>query len=101
MYFLDDLDEEEYEIAIKVGYLTIFLQLTTKWGFKCEKKFYCPSGTFTGKSLSEVFFLKNMGKLFWMSETISVHNLFSPGLSLEFSCIELVFQWTICRDIVG
>ena len=33
MYFLDDLDEEEYEIAIKVGYLTIFLPLTTKWGF--------------------------------------------------------------------
>ena len=24
-----------------------------------------------------------------MSETISVHNMFSPGLSLEFSCIEL------------
>ena len=28
--------------------------------------------------------------LFWMSETISVHNMFSPGLSLEFLCIELV-----------
>ena len=38
-------------------------------------------------------------KLFWMSETISVHNMFSPGLSLEFSCIELVIQWTICRHI--
>ena len=25
-------------------------------------------------------------KLFWKSETISVHNMFSPGLSLEFSC---------------
>ena len=25
-----------------------------------------------------------------MSETISVHNMFSPGLSLEFSCIALV-----------
>ena len=25
-----------------------------------------------------------------MSETISVYNMFSPGLSLEFSCIELV-----------
>ena len=24
-----------------------------------------------------------------MSETISVHNMFSPGLSLEFSCIKL------------
>ena len=31
-------------------------------------------------------------KLFWMSETISVHNMFSPGLSLEFSCIEFVIQ---------
>ena len=27
MYFLDDLDEEEYEIAIKVGFLTNFLPL--------------------------------------------------------------------------
>ena len=40
-------------------------------------------------------------KLFWMTETISVHNMFSPGLSMEFSCIELVIQWTICCDIVG
>ena len=40
-------------------------------------------------------------KLFWMSETISVHNMFSPVLSLEFSCIALVIQWTICRHIVG
>ena len=40
-------------------------------------------------------------KLFWMSETISVHNMFSPGLNLEFSCIELVIQWTICCHIVG
>ena len=37
MYFLDDLDEEEYEIAIKVGFLTNFLPLTTKRGFECEK----------------------------------------------------------------
>ena len=53
------------------------------------------------------FQAQNMGrtccvqKLFWMSETISVHNMFSPGLSLEFSCIELVIQWTICRHCVG
>ena len=31
-----------------------------------------------------------------MSETISVHNMFSPGLSLQFSCTEVVIQWTIC-----
>ena len=54
-----------------------------------------------------LFFLQNMGRtccvqtLFWMSETISVHNMFSPGLSLEFSCIELVIQWTICCHILG
>ena len=39
MYFLDDLDEEEYEIAIKVGFLTNFLPLTSKRGFKCETSF--------------------------------------------------------------
>ena len=62
----------------------------------------------TGKSLSEaLFFLQNMGRtccvqnLFWMSKPISVNNMFSPGLSLEFSCIELVIQWTICCHIVG
>jgi hypothetical protein len=27
--------------------------------------------------------------------------LFSPCLSLEFSCNELVIQWKICRHIVG
>ena len=34
-------------------------------------------------------------KLFWMSETISIHNMFSPGLSLEFSCNEqsVVILW--------
>ena len=38
----------------------------------------------------KLFFLHNMGrtccvqKLFWMSETISVHNMFSAGLCLEF-----------------
>ena len=46
----------------------------------------------------KLFFFQNMGttccvqKLFWMSETISVHNMFSPGLSLEFSCTELLIQ---------
>ena len=35
------------------------------------------------------------GKLFWMWETISVQNMFSPGLSLEFSYIELVIQWFV------
>ena len=55
----------------------------------------------------KLFFLQNMGrtccvqKLFWMSETISVYNMLSPCLSLEFSCIELVIQWTICLHIVG
>ena len=43
----------------------------------------------------KLFFLQNMvrtccvQKLFWLPETISVHNMFSSGLSLELSCIEL------------
>ena len=39
----------------------------------------------TGKSLSEalIFAERCVQKLFWMSETISVHNMFSPGLSVE------------------
>ena len=37
----------------------------------------------TGKSLSEALLF---------AETISVHNMFSPGVSLEFSCIVLVIQ---------
>ena len=54
----------------------------------------------------KLFFLKNMRRtwsvqnLFWMSETISVHNMCPPGLSLGFSCIELVIQWTIYRHIL-
>ena len=49
----------------------------------------------------KLLFLKNMGRtccvqMSEISETISVLNMFSPGLSLEFSCIELVIQWTIC-----
>ena len=49
----------------------------------------------------KLFFLQNMGRtccvqtLFWMSETISEHNMFSPGLSLEFSCIELNEQSSV------
>ena len=30
-----------------------------------------------------------------------VHNMFSLGWNLEFSCIKLVIQWTICHHIVG
>ena len=47
----------------------------------------------------KLFFLQNMGrtccvqKLFWMSETISVHNMFSPGLSLEFNEQSVVILW--------
>ena len=36
-----------------------------------------------------------------MSETISVHNIFSQGLSLEFSCIEPVTQWTNLSSYCG
>ena len=34
-----------------------------------------------------------------LSEKNSAHNIFSPGLSLEFSSIELVIQWTMCSHI--
>ena len=96
----------------------------SKWNFNRVTYMYFDFGRFflarlvfcTGKSLSEAPFLQNMGssffcrtwvwtccvqKLFWMSETISAHNMFSPGSSLEFSCIEFVIQWTIGRPIVG
>ena len=32
-------------------------------------------------------------KLFWMSETISVHNKLSPGLTFEQSVVILLFSW--------
>ena len=67
-----------------------------------------PSSSKTKVNLCQkIFFLQNMvrtccvEKLFWMSETISVRNMFSPGLSLKFSRIELVIQWTKCRHIEG
>ena len=52
----------------------------------------------------KLFFLQNIGrtccvqKLFWMSDNFCT---LSPGLRLEFSCIDLVIQWTICCHIVG
>ena len=49
----------------------------------------------TGKSLSEALLFAEHGENMLctkMSERISVHNMYSPGLSLEFSCIELVIQ---------
>ena len=52
----------------------------------------------------KLFFLQTMGrtccvkKLSWMSETIYVHNMFSPGLSLEFSCIELILWVSWCKN---
>ena len=52
-------------------------------------------GIVTGKSLSEALLFAEHGDNMLctkMSETISVRNMFSPGLSLEFSCIELVIQ---------
>ena len=75
--------------------------------FKLKKIFFRGGCMWLQVNLCQkLFFLKNMGRtccvqtLFWMSKTISVHNMFFPGLSLEFSCIELVIQWTICRHIV-
>ena len=50
----------------------------------------------TGKSLSEALLFAEHGENMLCTKCvlnvrkISVHNMFSPGLSLEFSCIELV-----------
>ena len=49
----------------------------------------------TGKSLSEALLFAEHGENMLctkISGTISVHNMISPALSLEFSCIELVMQ---------
>ena len=43
----------------------------------------------TGKSLSEALIFADHGENMLCT---TVHNMFSPGLSLEFSCIELVIQ---------
>ena len=89
----------------------VWIYLTTKMHLKLNFSFQMPLFKCTKKvqvSLCQkLFFLQNMGrtccvqKLFWMPEIISVHNMLSPGLSLEFSCIKLVIQWTICCHIVG
>ena len=79
-------------------YKSFLTKLTLKW----HRKYLVQINL-----CQKLSFLQNMGrtccvqKLFWMSEAISVHNMFSPGLSLEFSSIELVIQWTICCHIVG
>ena len=53
---------------------------------------------FTGKSLSEALLFADHGedmlctKIVLNAVIISAHNMFFPGLSLEFSSIELVIQ---------
>ena len=48
-----------------------------------------------------VFYTNCFLFLFWHSEQL-VYTACSPHvLSLQFSCTELVIQWTICRHIVG
>ena len=74
-------------IAVTIGQLCYFVTygMVCKWlhvNF-CQK----------------LFFLQNMGrtccvqKLSWKSETISVHNIFSPGLSLEFNEQSVIILW--------
>ena len=46
--------------------------------------------TSTGESLTEALLFAEHGEN--MLRTKSVHNMFSAGLVLEFSCIELVIQ---------
>ena len=54
----------------------------------------------TGKSLSEALLFAKHGKNMLCTKIVlnvrnTVHNMFSQGLSFEFSCLELVIQWTI------
>ena len=49
----------------------------------------------TGRSLSEDLLFAEHG------ENMLCTKIVLSGLSLEFSCIELVIQRTICRHIVG
>ena len=61
----------------------------------------------TCKSLSEaLLFAEHEENMLCTKIVLNVrnnflHNMFSSGLSLEFSCHELVIQWTICHYIVG
>ena len=77
--------------------LLFLYQLTHNMKTDCSLNYKFNTWKFQAQTWGEHVVYKNC----WMSETISVHNMFSPGLSLEFSCIELVIQWTICRHIVG
>ena len=44
----------------------------------------------TGKSLSETLLFAEHGENMLCTKIVSVHNMISPSLKLEFSCIELV-----------
>ena len=47
----------------------------------------------TGKSLSEALLFAEHGENMFYTKIVSeIQNMFSPGLSLEFSFIELVIQ---------
>jgi hypothetical protein len=53
-------------------------------------KEFLPRGTSTGKSLSEALLFEEHGENMLCTKIVSVHYKFPPGLSLEFSFIELV-----------
>ena len=63
-YFLGPGIKDKYNCLIQVKYLSEALLFAEH-----EENMLCPK------------------KLLWMSETISVHNMFSPRLNLEFSCM--------------
>ena len=76
--------------------LTIMQKIFNKPPFEI---YYVPTHPDVQVNLCQkLSFLQNMvrtccvQKLFWMSEKISVHYMFSPGLGLEFSFSELVEQ---------
>ena len=75
-----------------VLWLQVTIQVFTKKKSKIQKEVHV-------NLCQKLFFLQNIRrtccvqKLFWMSETISVHNMFFPGMSLEFNEQSVVILW--------
>ena len=65
--------------------------VTFVWQIKIDIQFT----TITGKSLSEALLFAEYGENMMCTKIVlNVRNNFCPGLSLEFSCIEIVIQLT-------
>ena len=91
--------DQRFYIQVNLSHKLLFLhQLTHNMMIDCSLNYKFNTWKFQAQNMGRTCCVQ---KLIWMSEKNSVRNMFSPGLSLEFSCIELVIQWTICHHIVG